>query len=185
MATTKNRAGRIMLVALLSITMAVTSFGFVGASFASSDNAKATSTAAFVFNNTGSGEDAISFTEERSFDVLVLAKGMTKAQLEKAIADGTVKWTLSRTKGMQDPEQFPHQQLGGALEDWNTVATSIQEKQPLFTGIENSAVTKDGKTYLELKFSSKTLFGYNGIDNRDRYLVRDSILDYTGSYRLA
>ena len=71
---------------------------------------------------------------------------------------------------MQDPSEFPYQYLGGPIEEWKTVATTVesggQEEIAMFQNITNSAVTEGDAVYLQMKFDSKTLFGYNGIDNR-------------------
>ncbi len=137
-----------------------------------------------VFENTGQGAQAIALMEGRSFQVQVKIKKMEKAALEEAVSSSQVSWSLSRQKGQQDEQMFPYQFLGGPLEAWQTVETAAQPKQPLFTNIKNSVVQKDG-LYLQLTFDAAPMFGYNGVDNRDRRLIRNSILDYTGEYVLS
>lgn len=136
-----------------------------------------------VFKNTGNGADMLSLTEAREFTATVKVD-MTASELEKKISEGTVKWTLSREKGMQNTKLFPYQYLGGALEDWRTVETAAQQEQPMFQNIKNTAEEINGEVYLKTSFKALALFGYNGIDSRDRQLVRNMIMDYTGEYNL-
>ncbi|HVI40473.1 MAG TPA: M14 family metallopeptidase, partial [Anaerovoracaceae bacterium] len=137
-----------------------------------------------VIENTVNGEDAISLTDERSFIVKLKITDMDKAALEAAIASSKLSWTLSREKGMQDEQMFPYQFLGGALDQWQTIQTTAQAKQPMFTNIENTVLEESDGVYLQLEFDSKSLFGYNGVDGRSRAQVRNTILDYTGEYVL-
>lgn len=179
----KNLRSKVLAIAL-SAVMVCTSFAVTVPSFAAEEAASDT----VIFENTtGQGEDAISLTETRSFTAKVKVK-MTKEELEQAIRDKTIKWSLARETGMQDTKLFPHQYLGGPLDEWKTVATNPktggQAKTAMFTDVQNSAVQEGNEVYLQVSFNAKTLFGYNGIDNRDRALVRNKILDYTGEYTL-
>lgn len=172
-----NKLHRILTVSVLCLTLVLS------AAVPSAQVFAAASGSAAVFDNTGKGEDAISLTEARSFQVKVKITDMKKADLEQAVKSGKVSWTLSRTKGMQDETMFPYQFLGGPLTEWSTVETAIQPKQPMFTNIKNTVLETDGLA-LQLTFDSKSLLGYNGIDGRDRKLSRNTILDYTGEYVL-
>lgn len=129
--------------------------------------------------------DIISMTEARRFRVTVPRLGQTLEEVQALLDDGRVGWTLSREVGAQDNELFPYQQLGGELGTWKTVATEIQPQKDLFSVIEARAVEIDGEATIEMTFESAMLFGYDGIDTRDHKLVRNSILDYTGTYDLA
>ncbi len=146
--------------------------------------AQDTAVQAIQFDNTGEGEDAISLTEPRSFTASI-ELDMSKEDVQKLVDEGQIQWALTRAEGMQDTTYFPYQYLGENLESWKTVKSAIQDEQPMFTDIQNTVSEgQNGKTLLTLTFNSKALFGYNGIDNRDRQLVRDTILDYTGEYEL-
>lgn len=135
----------------------------------------------------------ISLTEKRefiaSFELTEKVEDQDKDKkynelLEKA---KNYEWTLSREKGYQDPAKFPHQYLGGKLSDWKTVKTGAnKESKSLFDIKEVEIVDKDkdGLPEVQLQFTNDLFFGYNGIDNRSRAQVRNSILDYTGPYQL-
>lgn len=129
--------------------------------------------------------DVISMTEARSFRVTVPMADLKIDEVQSLIDDGRIGWSLSREKGLQDPDLFPHQVLGGDLLSWQTVATEIQPQQNFFVVDGMKAVESAGGTALEMEFSNAMLFGYDGIDTRDHKLVRNSILDYTGTYQLA
>ena len=92
---------------------------------------------------------------------------------------------LSRDHGIRDDKDFPNQNLGGKLVDWKTVATKDQPAIDFFTDIKTSAVEVNGKPALKLSFSNNTMYGYDGIDGRSRAIVRNSILDHTGTFTLA
>ncbi|OUN88935.1 M14 family metallopeptidase [[Collinsella] massiliensis] len=143
-------------------------------------------TEAIAFKNvTGEGADVISMTEARSFEATLPVSGQSVEELQQLIDDGKVTWSLSREEGMQeDTEAWPYQYLGGPIEEWETVETSQQPQTELFTNIETTAEEVDGGAALKLTFDSNTMFGYDGIDNRDRSQLRDTILDYTGTYEL-
>lgn len=135
----------------------------------------------------GAGEEAadvISMTEARSFEATLPVSGKSTDDLQALIDEGKVSWSLSREEGAQDAEAFPYQYLGGALEEWQTVGTSEQPQGEFFTNIQTTAAEVDGSAALKLTFDSAMMFGYDGIDNRDRSQVRDTILDYTGTYNL-
>lgn len=172
-----NKCSRLLTVTVICFTLILsTMITTIPALAATVDNK-------VVFDNTGNGQDAIALTQERSFKVK-LKVDMDKAALQAATDGNKISWTLSREKGMQDQQKFPYQFLGGPLNQWQTVKTAVQDKQTMFTNIQNSVVEDGGDVYLQLTFDCKSLFGYNGIDNRDRKLVRDTILDYTGEYVL-
>lgn len=179
----RRRTISFIFVTVLSLALVASSFAVQGPSFA--DTAADSKT--IILDNTGEGEDAISLTEERSF-IAKVKVNMTKKELEKAIKDQTISWDLSREKGMQDQSEFPYQYLGGPLSEWKTVATTVesggQAQMDMFQNITNAVIVEDDAVYLQTEFDCKTLFGYNGIDNRDRILVRNTILDYTGQYDL-
>lgn len=127
--------------------------------------------------------NAISFTEARTFKMVVPIGG-SKEEIQEKIDGGSIAWELVREAGQQDVELFPHQWLGGPLGQWKTVATKIQPETDFFSGVSTTVEEVDGVTSVVLVFSNNLLFGYDGIDNRDRKLVRDSILDWTGVYTL-
>lgn len=179
----RKRTISLSFIIVLSLALVASSFTAPKISFGDTT----VGSEAVTLDNTGEGEDAISLTQERSF-IAKVKVDMTREQLEKAIEDKTIRWNLSRKKGMQDPGEFPYQYLGGPMDEWKTVATTVesggQEEIDMFQNITNSVVTEGDALYLQMEFDSKTLFGYNGIDNRDRVLVRNTILDYTGRYDL-
>ena len=55
----------------------------------------------------------------------------------------------------------------------------------MFQDITNTVEEKDGAVYVKTTFKVLSMFGYNGIDSRDRQLVRDKIMDFTGAYDLS
>lgn len=127
--------------------------------------------------------NAISLTESRTFKMVVPVGG-SKDEVQEKIDGGSITWELVREAGQQDMELFPHQWLGGPLAEWKTVATEIQAETDFFSEITTTAEDVNGVTSIVLLVSNNMLFGYDGIDNRDRKLVRDSILDWTGIYTL-
>ncbi len=142
-----------------------------------------------TFENVTEGADenassVISMTEAKSFRATLPVADKSVEDLSTLISEGKVTWSLSREEGAQDPEQYPHQNLGGTLEEWKTVATEIQPETEFFTDIATEATEVDGETTLELTFDTNLFFGYDSIDNQDRALVRNTILDYTGTYEL-
>ncbi len=142
-----------------------------------------------TFQNTGEDADeadGISLTEQRTFEVIVPIGGIELGDLAKDVEAGKVEWTLSRDHGIRDDKDFPcNQNLGGRLVDFNTVATKDQPAIDFFTDIKTSAVEVNGKPALKLSFSNNTMYGYDGIDGRSRAIVRNSILDDTGTFTLA
>ncbi len=170
--------GRVLLAFFLCLALILPTMTAAGPALAAAVVQQA------VIENAGQGDEAIALMEARSFQVQVKISDMEKSALEAAVSGNQVSWSLSREKGLQDEQMFPHQFLGGPLEAWQTVATAAQPQQPLFTNIKNSVIQKDG-LYLQLTFDAAAMFGYNGVDNRDRRLVRNTILDYTGEYVLS
>lgn len=141
-----------------------------------------------TFQNMGEDADeadGISLTEQRTFEVIVPIGGIELGDLAKDVEAGKVEWTLSRDHGIRDDKDFPNQNLGGKLVDWKTVATKDQPAIDFFTDIKTSAVEVNGKPALKLSFSNNTMYGYDGIDGRSRAIVRNSILDHTGTFTLA
>ena len=131
------------------------------------------------------GEDIIALLDTRSFKATLPVEGKTADELRSLIDEGKIDWTLSRDEGAQDPEHFPYQYLGGRLSEWSTIPTEIQEEKPFFTNIDQRVVEQDGKAAVELTFDNELFYGYDGVDDRDSRLVRNSFLDYTGAYELA
>lgn len=182
--STRKKARNALTAIVLSLTLLASTVTTTLPVYAATSANSVTSAVTFENTAKDSGDNAISLTSERTFQAEVKVDSLSQADLETAIKNGQVTWTLSRTKGMQDPKLFPYQYLGGKLQDWKTIKSDIQPQQPMFTDIQNAAVEKDGSVYLKLNFSNKSLFGYDGIDNRNREMVRDTILDYTGPYDL-
>lgn len=130
--------------------------------------------------------DIISLTEPRQFQVTVPFQGVSTADLQAKIDSGNITWTLAREVGQVDEELFPHQWLGGALEDWRTVETETQPETNIFVDIAVSAKEAEGATVAQLTFSTNTLFGYDGIDFRaNKPLVLNSVTDRVGTYTLS
>lgn len=132
----------------------------------------------------------ISMTEERSYKATVPTKAASVEELQQQIDAGKVTWTLSRDKGIMDPEIYPKQYMGGKLDEWKTVAVQVSRtekipSQPLFSDITMKAEEVDGTPSIVLTFNNKMLFGLNGIDVRARATVRSAMYDYTGTFKLA
>lgn len=140
---------------------------------------KAEAAAKMTFENVSDdGEDKISLTDERTFEaVLKLSKGTTKKQAEKLAKEA--KWSLYRSKGIQDTKWYPYQFKGGALSKWK-----IFNSKKAFFSAKTTAVKKDGVYALKLTLKNKYMFGADGIDSRPRY-VRSTMLDYVGDYKLS
>ena len=126
----------------------------------------------------------ISMTRRGSYSLTIPVEGISLEDLEKAVDDGKVEWALTRDKGIRDPKDFPYQWLGGKLEDWKTFKTKWQPSQSFFTGVRTEAANVDGKPSLIVRFSTEMFYGVDGVDGRDRALLRNSILDFTGLYDL-
>ena len=126
----------------------------------------------------------ISMTEERSFKVTVPFEGKSVEDIQGLIDGDKISWTLAREAGSQDPELWPHQYLGGALDEWMTVPSVVAESQNMFEITNLAAEDIDGVASLVMTMDCKMLYGIDGIDNRDRRLVRNSMLDYHGEYTL-
>ena len=124
----------------------------------------------------------ISMIEKREFQVTVDVDGVDAATLQQMIDNGQVKFSLAREKGAHDLANYPHQTLGGPLEDWKTVATEGAPSTKLFNNIDMKAVEKDGKTSLVLHFGNEILFG---IDNPTGSIVLSGMYDYAGAYKLS
>ena len=140
-----------------------------------------------TFENTTQGDDefdAISLTASRTFEAVAPVGTDSVDELAKKIEAGKVQWSLSRDHGIRDEKDFPNQCLGGALEEWKTVATKAQDTTSFFDNIKTTAVEINGKPALKVQFSNKMLYGIDGIDGRSRGIVRSAMLDYTGSFDL-
>lgn len=144
-------------------------------------------------SRTGAGKETdrgvqLSMTEERSYRAVVSFENMTLEELKQA----NFSWTLSRTKAEapNDWSLFPHQKLGGPLQDWRTVHTKHEQikeeypSKPLFKDIQTKVQMVDGKPSVVLTFRNNKLFGFDGIDIRDRAVVRSAMMDYYGTYHL-
>lgn len=150
-------------------------------------NVEAATTPKISFTNVSKdgGANKISLTNERSFEATVkLAKGTTSSQA-KALAK-EVTWSLKRTKGVMDKNDYPYQYLGGKLKDWKTFYGDENGKdQPFFYDIKTVSVKKSGYYYLKLTFKNRFFYGFDGIDGRKRYTTRNSMLDFVGNYKLS
>ncbi|MEG2707035.1 MAG: M14 family metallopeptidase [Erysipelotrichaceae bacterium] len=133
--------------------------------------------------------NTVSMTDKKTFNASVIISGKTLAEVEAMIKADSIVWDLSRPKGIQNEKKFPHQYLGGKLKDWKVVTTSNNVAgTPLFNTFTTTAkelATDKTKVQLDFSFKNELLFGYNGIDGRDRGLVRNKLLDYTGDYELS
>lgn len=128
--------------------------------------------AEMTFVNTGDGDDKISMTNERTFEVTVpLAEGTDAAALIEGLS-----WDLSREKGMFDEAEFPYQYLGGPLDSW----TVYNKEDQLFTIVSTEAVVVDGAPAIQMTMQNKLLFGRLVAQNN-----RNNLLDYTGDYTLS
>lgn len=123
-------------------------------------------------NISDDGENKISMSNERTFEVTVpLAEG-TDAQ---ALIEN-LSWDLSREKGMFDETEFPYQYLGGSLDSW----TVYNSEDPLFTILSTEATDVDGMPAIQMTMQNALLFGRTVVQNN-----RNNILDYTGDYTLS
>lgn len=130
------------------------------------------------FDNLDNSErDVISMTDERQFEATLLLEGKTKAEVQQ-LAKGA-KWSLYRLAGSQSEYYFPYQYLGGDISSW----TQFDSTNPLFT-TSTKVVEENGVYGIKLTLQNKYLFGVDGIDGRNRYNVRNAILDYYGDYTL-
>ncbi|UPU40135.1 hypothetical protein MX850_05705 [Erysipelothrix sp. Poltava] len=93
----------------------------------------------------------------------------------------TASWTLTREEGGQNEEDFPYQYLGAPLDEWTVFTTKFTTTgDPLFKDIKTEVIPGG----LQLTFKNVLMFGVNGIDGRERPLIRNALLDYTGTYDL-
>ncbi len=122
-------------------------------------------------NVTGEGKDVISLSSKRNFEAVLIT--------ENKLSPESVEWSLTREKGMQDEKIFPHQYLGGKLEDWKI----WDSQSPYFTAIKTEEYTDNGKNGLKLSFSTEYFFGSDRVDSPRNN--RNAILDYTGEYILS
>ncbi len=126
----------------------------------------------------------ISMTSRGAYSITIPVEGVSLKDLEKAVDDGKVEWSLVREKGIRDQKDFPYQWLGGPLDTWKTFKSNWQDAQSFFTGVRTEATEVDGKPALLVRFNTEMFYGVDGIDGRDRAYLRNSILDYTGLYDL-
>ena len=68
-------------------------------------------------NTTGDGEDQISMTEARSFEVTIPLE-MSEEEANALIEREDFKWTLSRTEPYLSTELYPYYKTGGDLDEW-------------------------------------------------------------------
>ncbi|MEG0359741.1 MAG: M14 family metallopeptidase [Anaerorhabdus sp.] len=133
--------------------------------------------------------NTVSMTDKKTFNTSLIISGKTLAEVEEMIKTDTIVWDLSRPKGIQNEKIFPHQYLGGKLKEWKVVTTAnTKAGTPLFNTFTTTAkelASDKTKVQLDFSFKNELLFGYNGIDGRDRKLVRNKLLDYTGDYELS
>ena len=137
----------------------------------------------------GATDVKISMTEERAFQAVVSFDNLTEDELKQA----KIQWTLARAKeeAPNDWALFPNQYLGARLEDWKTVHTKHKRTNeefpsvPLFKDVTTEVKTIDGKPSIVLTFKNEKLFGFDGIDIRDRAVVRSAMMDYWGKYHLS
>lgn len=129
----------------------------------------------------------VTMTNVRQFKVTIPVEGATEDQLNQLITDKKISLSLAREQVPFDTEFYPHQTKGGKLEDWKTIPTTFpghKTPKPLFKDIAYKAETVDGKVNLVATFTNELLFGWDGIDGRDRDLVRSAMFDYTGAFNL-
>lgn len=131
----------------------------------------------------------LSMTEERSYRVVVSFEDKTTKQLKAS----KYQWTLARGRNEvpNDWAKFPSQYLGGELSEWKTVHTTHNKSNedfpsvPFFKNIKTRIEVVDGKPSVVLTFDNAKLFGFDGLDIRDRAVVRSGMMDYVGTYRLS
>ena len=70
----------------------------------------------------------VSLTEEREFVVRFEPTQESLDESELLEAAKGYEWSLSREEGYQDSTKFPHQYLGGKLEDWKVLKTNVNEE---------------------------------------------------------
>ncbi|MGO2082775.1 M14 family metallopeptidase [Vagococcus sp.] len=137
-----------------------------------------------AFSNKENKEsNVISLTDKQAFEATVELPGQSKADLDKLVKN--VTWKLSRDEGIQDKKEFPHQYLGDDLSKWQTFPVTVDEE----TSYPSIPFFKDIKTTVDqdkikLTFNTEYMYGVNGIDGRARAQIRNSLLDYTGTYEL-
>lgn len=131
------------------------------------------------FVNTTGESEVISMTESKEYKATVMFEGKTPEEL-KTLAE-TASWTLTREEGGQNEEDFPYQYLGAPLDEWTVFTTKFTTTgDPLFKDIKTEVIPGG----LQLTFKNVLMFGVNGIDGRERPLIRNALLDYTGTYDL-
>lgn len=137
---------------------------------------KVTTGSAFV--NIGDGENQISMTDARSFEVRI---PVTDTVTESAIQADDFKWTLSRTEPYLSEELYPFYQKGGDLKDWKDAGTRERPPEPLFENINTSLVEEGGKVYIELTFDSNPYYHDFSVPHGSATRT----MDYIGWYSLA
>ncbi len=121
-------------------------------------------------NVTGEGKNAISLSDKRNFEAVLVTDG--------SISPDEVVWAMERKAGAQDEKIFPHQYLGGKLEDWKVWNT----QKPYFTNVSTEKYSVDGKDALKLSFSTEYFLDVNRVDSPRGN--RNVILDHTGDFTL-
>lgn len=136
------------------------------------------------FENTKKdSSNVISLTAKKEFQAKVELPGKSEKELNGLAKQ--VTWNLKRDKGEQDDKLFPYQYTGEELSSWKTFPVKVDDDTeypsiPFFKDVKTEV--KDNQ--LILTFKTEYMYGVNGIDGRARADIRNSLLDYTGDYRL-
>ncbi len=127
-------------------------------------------------NTTGEGEDQISMTNARKFEVMIPVE-MSETEAEAAVAASDIKWTLSRTEPYLNTELYPNYKTGGDLTAWKD-----SNNGDLFRNIKTSVYKVDEDTVC-LKLNLDCVSYYS--DGSVPHGSATRTMDYIGWYSLA
>lgn len=133
--------------------------------------------ATFVNASGDGGEDQISMTSARTFEVMIPVE-MTAEDAETAIAAADFKWTLSRTEPYLNTELYPNYKTGGDLTAWK----DSSNKAALFSNVATSIYQIDEDTVcLNMKFDCASYYSDGSVPQSST----TRMMDYIGWYSLA
>ncbi len=106
-------------------------------------------------------QDVISISEDQHHSIKIEVSGKSVDELNKAIADGSIKLSLDRdvTRPYLDSTLYPNAIAGGDMTDTSIWAT--ERRKALFTDIAMTAAAEEGKTVLQVEFDSNCYFYYS------------------------
>jgi hypothetical protein len=166
------------LTAILLAVMLVVSMGNVQAYAIGQNSSSIEPSMTFQNVTQDGGEDQISLSDARTFEVLVRLDDSITNDEALAMLD-ELTWSLSREEGMQDEYLFPYQYLGGELKDW----LKWDDAKPFFkTEVSVITIPNEDGVAIRLELSNELFFNRERTDNPRSY--RNVVLDYTGYYDL-